>query len=76
MGSRDHRVRWDTDRMERGLWTVQIIVIIYYQIELDKLSIYETITCSITKMCWWLCMRFYIITSRLLSRSSTALSAA
>jgi hypothetical protein len=46
-----------------------------YQIELDKLNIYETLTCSITKMCWWLCMRFCTISPRFLSLSSAALSA-
>jgi hypothetical protein len=68
-------VHWDTDRMGRGLQTAQITLIIYYQIELDKLNIYETLTCSIPKMCWWLCMRFYIISSHYLSLSSAALSA-
>jgi hypothetical protein len=68
-------VRWDTDHMGSGLRTTQIMLIIRYQIELDKLSIYETLTCSIPKMCWWLCMRFCIISSRCLSFSSAALSA-
>jgi hypothetical protein len=31
--------------MGRGLWTAQITLIICYQIELDKLNIYETLTC-------------------------------
>jgi hypothetical protein len=26
----DHRVRWDTDRMGRGMQTAQIMLIIYY----------------------------------------------
>jgi hypothetical protein len=51
-------------------------VIICYQIELDKLNIYETLTCSIPKMCWWLCMRFCTILSRRLSLSSVAPSLA
>jgi hypothetical protein len=50
VGSRDHWVRWDVDRMGRGLQTVEIISIICYQIELDKLSLYETLMCSIPKM--------------------------
>jgi hypothetical protein len=37
--------------------------------------IYETLTCNISKMCWWLCMKFYIISSRRLF-SSAALSVA
>jgi hypothetical protein len=49
-------------------------VIICYQIELDKLNIYKTLTCSILKMCWWLCMRLCIISSQRLSLSSAALS--
>jgi hypothetical protein len=76
VGSRDHRVHSDADRMGRGMWTVQITLIICYQIELDKLNIYETITCSIPKMCWWLCMRFCIISSRYLSLSFATLSTA
>jgi hypothetical protein len=76
VGSRDRRVRWDIDNMGRGMRTAQITLIICYQIELDKLNIYETLTCSIPKMCWWLCMRFCIISSRYLSLSSAALSAA
>jgi hypothetical protein len=52
VGSRDRRVHWDADSMGRGMWTAQILLIICYQIELDKLSIYETLTCSIPKMCW------------------------
>jgi hypothetical protein len=51
VGSRDRLVRWDIDRMGRGMRTTQITLIICYQIELDKLSIYETLTCSIHKMC-------------------------
>jgi hypothetical protein len=51
------------------------MLIICYQIELDKLNIYETLTCSIPKMCQWLYMRFCIISSRRLF-SSAALSAA
>jgi hypothetical protein len=50
MGSRDRRLRWDADRMGRGLQTAQIMLFICYQIELDKLNIYETIMCSIPKM--------------------------
>jgi hypothetical protein len=42
MGSRDHQVHWDVDHIRRGLRTAQITLIICYQIELDKLSIYET----------------------------------
>jgi hypothetical protein len=66
----------DADPMGRGLWSAQITVIICYQIELDKLNIYETLTCSIPKMCWWLCMRFCTILSHCLSLSSAALSGA
>jgi hypothetical protein len=33
----------DTNRMGRGLWTAQSMLIICYQIELDKLNIYETL---------------------------------
>jgi hypothetical protein len=44
-------VHWDIDRMGRGMWTAQITLIICYQIELDKLNIYEALTCSIPKMC-------------------------
>jgi hypothetical protein len=58
MGLRDRRVRWDTDHMGRGMQTTQIMLIICYQIELDKLIIYETLMCNIPEMCWWLCMRF------------------
>jgi hypothetical protein len=71
-GVKGSQVCSDTDHMERGLWTAQITLIIYYQIELDKLNIYETLTCSIPKMCWWLCMRFCIISSCCLSLSSAA----
>jgi hypothetical protein len=60
--------------MGRGMWAAQITLIICYQIELDKLNIYETLTCSIPKMSWWLCMRFCTISSHCLSLSSTALS--
>jgi hypothetical protein len=52
MGSRDHKVHWEVDHMGRGLWTAQIRLIICYEIELDKLDIYETLTCNIPKMCW------------------------
>jgi hypothetical protein len=45
-----HRVHWDTDRIGRGMRTAQIMLIICYQIELEKLNIYETIRCSIHKM--------------------------
>jgi hypothetical protein len=38
--------------MRRGLRTARITSIICYQIELDKLSIYETLICSILKMCY------------------------
>jgi hypothetical protein len=69
-------MRGDTDHMGRVLWTAQITLIICYQIELDKLNIFDTLTCIISKMCWWLYMRFYTISSRYLSLSSTALSAA
>jgi hypothetical protein len=58
------------------LQTAQIMLTICYQVELDKLNICETLTCSIPKMCWWLCMRFCTISSCCLSLSSTALSAA
>jgi hypothetical protein len=75
MGSKDHRVRWDADSIGRGLRTAQITLIIFYQIELDKLNSYETLTCSIPMMCWWLCMRFCIISSRRMSLYSAALSA-
>jgi hypothetical protein len=51
VGSRDHLVCWDTDHMEIGMQTAQITLIICYQMELEKLSIYETLTCSIPKMC-------------------------
>jgi hypothetical protein len=76
MGLRDHRVRWDMGHMGRDLQTAQIILIICYQIELDKLNIYKTPMCSMPKMWWWLCMRFCIISSHCLSLSSAALSAA
>jgi hypothetical protein len=75
MGSRDRRVRWDTDCMGTGMWTAQIMLMIC-QIELDKSNLYKTLTRSITKMCWWLCMRFGIILSHCLSLSSAALSVA
>jgi hypothetical protein len=74
VGSRDRQVRWDAGCMERGMQTAQVMLIICYQIELDKLNVYETLTCSIPKMCWWLCMRFCIILSRYLSLFSAALS--
>jgi hypothetical protein len=51
MGSRDRWVRWGADRIVRGLRTAQITLIIWYQIELDKLNIYETLTCNIPEMC-------------------------
>jgi hypothetical protein len=51
------------------------MLIIRYQIELDKLNIYETLTCSIPKMQWWLYMRFCIISSHCLTLSSAAPSA-
>jgi hypothetical protein len=52
------------------------MLIICYQIKLDKLNIYETPMFSNPKMCWWLCMRFCIISSRCLSLSSDVLAAA
>jgi hypothetical protein len=76
VGSNDRWVCWDADRMGRGLRTAQITLIICYQIELDKLNLYETLMCSIPKMCWWLCIRFCIISSHCLSLSSASLSAA
>jgi hypothetical protein len=42
MGLRDRRVRWDVDCMGRGLRTAKITLIICYQIELDKLNIYDS----------------------------------
>jgi hypothetical protein len=75
-GPRDRWVCWDAYCMGRGMRAVQIMLIICYQIELDKLNIYETLTCNITKMCWWLCMRFCIISSHCLSLSSVTLSLA
>jgi hypothetical protein len=72
VGSRDRRVHWDADRMGKGLQTAHITLIICHQIELDKLNIYKTLTCSIPKMCWWLCMRFCITSSRCMSLSSVA----
>jgi hypothetical protein len=62
-GDEGSSVELDADHMGRGLQTIQITLIICYQIELDKLSIYKTLTCSIPKMCYWLCMRFCIISS-------------
>jgi hypothetical protein len=56
VGSKDRRVHWDANHMGRGLYIAQITLIIYYQIELDKLNLYETLMCSIPKMCWWLCI--------------------
>jgi hypothetical protein len=50
VGSRDCWVRWDTTHMRRGLQIGEISFIICYQIELDKLNIYETLMCSIPKM--------------------------
>jgi hypothetical protein len=58
--------------MGRGLWTAQITLIICYQIELDKLNIYETLTCSIPKMCWFIYIRFCTASSHCVSLSSTA----
>jgi hypothetical protein len=72
VGSNDRRVRWNADRMGRGMWTAQITLIICYQIELDKLNIYETLMCSIPKMCWFICIRFCTALSRYLSLSSAA----
>jgi hypothetical protein len=43
MGSRDRRVYWDTTIWEEGCG-LQIMLIISYQIELDKLNIYKTLT--------------------------------
>jgi hypothetical protein len=62
--------------MESCQWTAQITLIICYQIELDKLNIYETFMCNIPKMCWWLCMTFYTISSRCMSLFSATLLAA
>jgi hypothetical protein len=42
-------VHWDVNHMGRGLRTAQITLIICYQIELERLNIYETLTCSIPK---------------------------
>jgi hypothetical protein len=42
VGLMDHRVCWDVDRMGRGLQTAKIMLIICYQIELDKLNIYDS----------------------------------
>jgi hypothetical protein len=72
VGSSDCLVHWDTDRIERGIWTTQITLIICYQIELDKLSILR-LTCSIIKMCCWLCTRFWIKSSCHLYLSFVAL---
>jgi hypothetical protein len=47
----ESRDRWDADYMGRGLRTTRITLIICYQIELDKLSIYKSLTCSIPKIC-------------------------
>jgi hypothetical protein len=41
VGLKDRRVRWDADCMGRGLRTAQIMLVICYQIELDKFNIYE-----------------------------------
>jgi hypothetical protein len=46
--SRDYQVRWDMNDMGKGMRTTQILLIICYQIELDKLNIYKTLTCSIS----------------------------
>jgi hypothetical protein len=51
VGLRDHWMRWDADRMGRGMQTVQIMLIICYQIKLDKLNIYKILMCNIPKMC-------------------------
>jgi hypothetical protein len=72
VGSKDRRVHWDVDHMGRGMWTTQITLIICYQIELDKLNIYETLTCSVPKMCYFICIRFCTASSRCLSLSSAA----
>jgi hypothetical protein len=64
----------DANRIGRDMRTAQITLIIYYQTEVYKLNIYETLTCSIPKMCLWLCTRFYIISSHCLFLSSAALS--
>jgi hypothetical protein len=61
--------------MGRDLQTAQITLIICYQIELDKLNIYETLTCSSPKMCWCHCMRFCITSSHCLSLSSATVPA-
>jgi hypothetical protein len=58
--------------MGRGSRIAQITLMILYQIELDKLSIYETLMCSITKMCWFICIRFCTTLSHCLSISSVA----
>jgi hypothetical protein len=57
VGSRDRLVYWDVDHMGRVMHTARIMLIIYYQIELDKLSILG-LTCSIVNVCCWLCIRF------------------
>jgi hypothetical protein len=46
VGLRDRQVHQDANRMGRGLQTAQIMLIICYQIELDKLNIYESLTCG------------------------------
>jgi hypothetical protein len=40
----DCQMRWDADRMGRGMQTAQNMLSICYQIELDKLNIYVTPT--------------------------------
>jgi hypothetical protein len=76
VGSKDHRVCWDVDRMGRGLWIVQITLIICYQIKLDKLNIYKTLMCSVPKMCWFICIRFCTASSHCLSLSSAVVVSA
>jgi hypothetical protein len=72
MGSKDRQVHWDVDYTGRGLQTAQITLIIFYQIELDKLNIHETLTCGFPKMCWFIYIRFCTTSSHCLSLSSTA----
>jgi hypothetical protein len=47
--SRDRLTRWDADHMGRGLQTAQIMLIICYQIKLDKLSILRLLLAISTK---------------------------
>jgi hypothetical protein len=76
VGLKDRWVHWDADRMGRGMRiaqiTAQIMLIICYQIELDKLNINETLTYNFPKMCWFMWMRFCTISYLCLSLSSTA----